>query len=504
MKLGAARFYGVTWSEADTERWGALSNSATMLARKAVRGERFDRLLLEVRRLLATDQIDKVRAHLTSRRFARAVVTVWRDDAELAERTLRRALLDDLLSAQQERTSRLLLLALVDLHLQHFETLDRWEQGLFAFIGRSLRTAVGALPRSQGSKDLLEHVRISPELFLDQKSPRALAAHLVEEQRDFADFMTSTGVAGHDLGLFGKHVRREVFLERIRQADPSEENEFLDEFENPSLIEAPDGQLLFGHALIAELAMRPERAPHEQWVKATLHIAGDPRTKNRDSYAKWWARIDSRYAERVANWLSEEDLRLFLRAIERFGVETANDPLNRLFPGRKTFLWGLYELGLVKETRLIVGQNVRRRLGNYLKPGFRTDIAELRDRPDTSLIAIDCGSFSLVEGSHNAKLWIFEGPRDDGLFARDKARWEYADATTMTFARLRKAREATGNQRWALDGYTAITHQGLWQRKALEFLAARGINVQPRAVLDKDDYRRLKFQYGLPIVRQRR
>lgn len=504
MKLGAARFYGGAWSEVDTKQWLALGNSATLLARKAARGERFDRLLQEVRHLLDTNQIDEVRARLSSRRFARAVVTVWRDDSALAERTLRSSLLSELVAAQQERPSRLLVLTLVDLHLQHFETLDLWEQGLFAFVGNSLRTAVAALPSSRGVKDLLEHVRASPELFLDSGSPRALAAHLVEQQRDFADFMTTTGVAGHDLGQFGKHVRREVFLERIRQADPNEENEFLKELESPALVEAPDGQLLFGHALIAELAMRPERAPHEQWVTTTLNIAGDPRTKNRESYSRWWARIDPRYSERVASWLSEEDLRLFLRAIERFGAETANDPLNRLFPGRKTFLWGLYELGIVKETRLIVGQNVRHRLGNYLKPGFRTEIADLRDKPDTSLIAIDCGSFSLVEGSHHVKLWIFDGPRDDELFARDKVRWEYTDATMMTLARLRKAREATGNQRWALDGYTDITHQGLWQRKALEFLAARGISVQPRAVLDKNDYHRLKFQYGLPIVRPRK
>src|SRR5699024_3971830 len=152
---------------------------------------------------------------------------------------------------------------------------------------------------------------------------------------------------------------------------------------------------------------------------AAVEIGGDPRLRRSAAYRKWWAEIPPDCAETVARWLSAEDLRLFLDSIERFAETTGNPVMNRLFPGRKTFLWGLYELGYVKETRLIVGRDVRDDLRRRLSPEMLRSLARLqgRGRESTSLIAIDCGPFFLVEGSHNVKLWIFVGPRVDELFS---------------------------------------------------------------------------------------
>src|SRR5699024_3772207 len=135
-----------------------------------------------------------------------------------------------------------------------------------------------------------------------------------------------------------------------------------------------------------------------------------------------------------------------------------------------------------------------------------TDIAEIKDpaKSDTALIAIDCGDFYLVEGSHNMKLWIFDGRRDEELFSRTQYRWDYWDVTAGMQVRFRNRSEREGDSDAYQYGSIAIAHQGLWQRSALEFFAARGIEVKPHVLLDEHDYRKLKFGSGLPLVQRRR
>src|SRR5690625_2666542 len=95
--------------------------------------------------------------------------------------------------------------------------------------------------------------------------------------------------------------------------------------------------------------------------------------------------------------------------------------------------------------------------------------------------------------------------------------WIYAGAVapelTDRSRRTYSADELRNDVSWAHsrrhpDGYAAqvdITHRGLWQRKALEFLIERyGFPIDPRSVLTPEDYNQLKYQHGLPVHRQPR
>src|SRR5699024_493793 len=104
----------------------------------------------------------------------------------------------------------------------------------------------------------------------------------------------------------------------------------------------------------------------------------------------------------------ERDLNLFLAAIENYAHETGDETQERQFRSRHKFLAGLLEHDLIRESRLILGRDVRRSL--------RKDIHELglspalyRTHPGTSVVALDCGSFQMIEGTHNFTLRFFEG-----------------------------------------------------------------------------------------------
>ena len=106
--------------------------------------------------------------------------------------------------------------------------------------------------------------------------------------------------------------------------------------------------------------------------------------------------------------MSKEDLRLFLQAVEQYGLETANTEMQRMFPARKRFLEGLFKLKLIRNTRLLLGgkaqQSVKRILGKDVKTSFARMDGPMNDK---AVIYLDCGDFHLVEGSHSFKIWVY-------------------------------------------------------------------------------------------------
>lgn len=253
----------------------------------------------------------------------------------------------------------------------------------------------------------------------------------------------------------------------------------------------------FGHELLRALVDKPDKAPSDEWLEAILEIGGDPRLQNSAMWRKWWQPLPANTRRQATRWMSVEDLRLFLLAVESFGREEGIADLSRLFPPRKKFLWGLYDSGKVKETRLILGDNVRKAVRNQLGR-IRTDAATLKTLRDTAVIYVDCEDFHLVEGSHHFKLWIYAGRPAPALVDRSKRTFTPDDL------RVDVPEQHAKQHPHGTLARREVIHRGLWQRGPLEFLIEDyGIYLDPAELLTSEDYYELKHKFGLPVHRYR-
>lgn len=486
------------WDDTLGQRWVMISSSAAKLTQRAGTGAEFEKLMEEVRSDLKASRIDSVFERLVDRRYARAVVTVWNEDETLAQKTVRAKLLQRLIDAQSPRLSRLTTLSLISLFLRYFDGLEEWEAGLFSAMARVIRTAVVQQPTRAGILDIVEAIRQSPRNFLYVESPRDLARERVESGESLRDYFSRFGVFGYDNWRYGRLVRNQLYLVQIERADPSQEHEFLTDLTSQWVVAAPDGGgLLFGHALLQALANKPLEPPTDQWLGTILNIAGDPRLKHTETYRKWWSRIPDGSIARVISWMSAEDLRLFLHAVEQFGEENNVESLIRLFPSRKAFLWGLYEAGLVQETRLIVGANAKQSMKRLLRKSIRTDFADLEAMPDQAIVYIDCGDFHILEGSHHFRMWTYLGRPSPLISDRSVRRYTRQDLI------LTLPDHHARNHPLGYGAHTATVHNGFWQRGPLEFLAKHGIGLNAHNLMSRRDYEVLKYKFGIPTVRNR-
>ncbi|ABP79166.1 conserved hypothetical protein [Stutzerimonas stutzeri A1501] len=130
----------------------------------------------------------------------------------------------------------------------------------------------------------------------------------------------------------------------------------LDELLKPSVAKAPfEGARRIGHVALEILIDRAGQEAGEVWQNFILNLAGDPRiSSSAVNFREWWQPLGEERIQKVRGWLSKEDLRLFLQAVEQYGLETANMEMQRMFPARKRFLEGLFKLKLIRNTRLLL------------------------------------------------------------------------------------------------------------------------------------------------------
>lgn len=491
------------WPTASANGWDFLTRAASRTARSAGAGPGFLDRVAEVRTLLERGETETIRQRLASPQVARALVHVWRDDVDLASRTMRADLVHEVASAPPGRASRLTLVALASLHLTHFDAVEAWEPGLFRAVVTAVLDGVAELPvppTGPGAADLLAAFRLRTDVVARADGPATAAAEMRAADVPLARWLGDHGLVGSDGGRFGQLLRQAVHLARLRTVDPAQPEElgFLVELTHESLILAPGADhLQFGHAVVRTMTERADAAPSDTWVATILAIAGDPRLTHTTPWSHWWRPLPAEHAATMRRWLSIEDLKLFLDAVERFGRTAERLDLQRMFPARKRFLLGLYESGIVVETRLIMGDGARSSVLQQLGR-VRSDISRYASERNTAVIVVDCGAFFLVEGSHNFQLYLYAG----------RPLPELVDRRTRVFdAPLLKEDLPDRHIRshpYGLGAVESVRHLGLWQGRALEYLMTNlGQDLDPRLLLDAPTYQDLARR-GMPVVGSRR
>ena len=494
------------WPSSVIDVWTRLKEEAARMESAAGNSDAFERMIQRFREMARTGRFDGLVALLKRRIAARALTSLWATDRDYGLRLLNDRILDALIEAQQPRLTRLTLVQLLQLYFGRFDELDTYgkqpETGLRHLLQGHIEEQLTRLPvRRQQSirKDIISVLSEHPWL-LALDAPLRLVQSARSEGHDFHDAISTYGLDGFDGGRYGDICRAHYYLETLRSLYPGEHDPVLDELLKPSVAKAPyQGEKRIGHAALEIMIDRVADEPGDVWQNFIISLAGDPRiASSAPAYREWWQPLGEARIAKVRGWLSREDLRLFLQAVEQYGIESDNDELQRMFPARKLFLEGLFKLKLIRNTRLLLGHraesSVRRILGKEVRTSFAKMDGGLADK---AVIYLDCGDFHLVEGSHSFRIWVYLAPPSELLTSYQRNTFSHSDLTSKIPSDYKRA--------YPTLPYDAFVHNAnSWQYKVFNFLADNGIGLDMEQLLSPADYRNQLQRFCIPTFNPRR
>ncbi len=334
------------------------------------------------------------------------------------------------------------------------------------------------------------------DLLFTINGPRNLVDYAQSRGVDFEDVFKHFFLQNYHDTRFHKVCRYRYYLETLRQLSVGRNHSVLKEICEPDVYDAPagDGRLL-GHEILTILIKRSSsQKVSDEWRAVILSIAGDPRVpETSPRFRKWWSILGADLQKKVRSWLSGFDLRLFLEALENYGVVSGNTDLQRMFKARKVFLEGLHKQGLINEARLFVGSSPE---GYLLENYKKEELPEYAKVSDTyrSMIYLQVGHCHMIEGSHSFKLWLFPN-----LPSRAEIR-NYSKKR-FTPRALSYGLETLYRQEFGYDSKApiAIVHRYnlAWQAAAIKFLQSENIYPDISKLMGSSYYKFYKRRFGL-------
>lgn len=502
MKLPEAKSMATSWGLPTVNAWAELQTKASKMEGAAGHNDAFSQMLTSLRNMAISGRFEALPGLLKRRLTARALSWFWLSGDRYAERLLSPQLLSALLHAQQPRLTRITLQQLVQLYFRQFDLLDQHD-GFRAMLELALLSQLEQLPEPR-----IATLRPNPLISLKQEGhkllglngPRQLAEQTLQAGRELGVTFSELGLQGLDDGRYGDICRAHFYLETLRTLSLDEWSPVMDELLKPSVSKAPfEGDRCIGHAALEILIDRTGQEPSDVWQTFILNLAGDPRISSAaTNYRQWWQPLGEARIQKVRGWLSKEDLRLFLQAVEQYGIQSHNDELQRMFPARKLFLEGLFKLKLIRNTRLLLGNRAQQIVKGILGKEVKTSFAPMDGAmSDKAVIYLDCGDFYLIEGSHSFKIWVYLAPPSDILTTYEKRIFSHAALTSTIPAGYQKR---YGNLPLASIVHTPHT----WQHKVFTFLADNGIGLDMEQLLSRQDYQYQLRRFGIPAVNPKR
>lgn len=477
------------WSDHDMSIWDKLSVDAQAMSLRIDNPGLSAETNQRARNVLASEHLE-LHPELSDRKICRAVVTLWAGDRRLAEKTMRAPVLQTV--CDNGSFTRLFTFALANVYFTYFDHLDDWDQGLFAATAKRLQQAVSQQTIAH-SRDVLLAVREHPELTIGKDAPNAIARLALDQDRDLPSVMRDAGVGDYAKGQYAEAARQRLYLDRIAKADPRQSYDWLSDLCQSDVADAPasDGRR-FGHLVLEAMTEHRTDSPSREWESTILKIGDDPRARGTVNWNKWWSRIPSENLRRVIAWLSGEDIRLFLEAVEVFGRKNNKSDLLRMFSDRERFLRGLLELKMVQETRLFAGPSARSAIRQIMGTDLRTSISQITggNYSDTAVIFMNCGDFHIVEGSHNFKMRVLRGTPPEIMSDWKMGRIDYSDFLN-----------GVEHSRSPGEDYVSLTHNvhKKWISDALLFIEHAGQYIPPEDVMTAATYQEVSATKPLPV-----
>lgn len=500
MRIPALNFSLETWPEPVLDRWKERTEKVSKARESVGHNSRFDQMLRAIREMLRRRNLKGLIEIISSRPGARALCWLWLEDSKARQELLSPGFLDRFVALQKPRLSRMSLLYLVSLYFKYFDHLDASGQGkvrerLQALILEQLTKlptskSIGARP------DPLHSLQQDGHWLLEPDGPLRVAMRTKEAGQELDQALVALGLSGMDTGRYGDICRAHFYLNTLKELPLGQWDPVLEELLKPAVSKAPyKGSVRVGHAALSILIDRASADPGECWQSWILSLAGDPRISSRArSYREWWRPLGEARIQKVRSWLHKEDLRLFLRALEQYGIESRKPDIQRMFPARKVFLEGLDRLGLIRHSRLMLGRTAQTVVRRILDKDMLTSFAHLGgSMADKAVIYLDCGDFCLVEGSHSFKIWVYLAPPSPLLMSYETGEFSHTDLTV-------KVPEDYEGQ-FPDYYYCSVVHNGPWQWRVFDFLADNGIQLDLEQLLTRADYQHMLRHQGLPVAK---
>ncbi len=498
MRLPRVEWPITHWDSQLIERWTALESKAAEMSEAAGSNDAFESAVAELRNMASTGQFGNLLARLKRRIVARALTWLWLNDTDFASKMLNPSLLNTLEKAQEPRFTRMTLQQLAQLYFRRFDLLDT-KYEVREPLERILVQQLEKIPRLKIQStwiDPLVTLKRETSWLLNLDGPAMLARRVQEEGRELGETFQELGLQGFDDGRYGDVCRTHFYLDTLRNLPIGASDPVFSELLKPLVHMAPfEGTRRIGHAALEILIDRTLQDISDAWQDFIISLAGDPRiASSARNYREWWQPLGEERIQKVRAWLSKEDLRLFLRALEQYGFESGNDELQRMFPARKTFLEGLFRLKLIRSTRLLLGDRARQAVKKILDKDVNTSFASMDGQMnDKAVIYLDCGDFHLIEGSHSFKIWVYFATPSESLRTYEQNHFSHADLTKAIPSEYKKT-----YPRLPFDSF--VHSPNTWQNNVFNFLANNGIELDVEQLLSPQDYRYELSRFGLPVV----
>jgi len=498
MKLPESNPKLTNWGFHTVNAWEELRTKAAKIEGTTGQNSAFTQMQDKLRNMAMSGRFEELPGLLTRRLTARALSWFWLSSDRYAERLLSPKLLSALVKAQHPRLTRITLQQMVQLYFRRFDLLDQYD-GFRELLEQTLIEQLERLPEPRITSlrpNPLIVLKREGESLLALNGPRQLAEQTLQAGRELGKTFKNLGLEGLDDGRYGDVCRAHFYLETLRNLSLEEWSPVMDELLKPSVSKAPfEGERCIGHAALEILIDRAGQEPSDAWQTFILNLAGDPRIASTAvNFRQWWQPLGEARIQKVRGWLSKEDLRLFLQAVEQYGIQSHNGELQRMFPARKLFLEGLFKLKLIRNTRLLLGTKAQQIVKEILGKDVKTSFAPMDGAmSDKAVIYLDCGDFYLIEGSHSFKIWVYLAPPSDMLTSYEKRIFSHHAITTKIPAEYKK--------QYSNLPHTSVVHTPhTWQHKVFSFLAEHGIGLDMEQLLSRQDYQYQLRRFGIPVV----
>ncbi|MEL0638496.1 EH signature domain-containing protein [Marinomonas sp. TI.3.20] len=492
------RLQDAQWEKV-SEQWVKLIANTKKIADSAGQSQEFKALEEGVRRLVVQGDVEQVKKILQKRRGVRVLTQLWIDSEEVRQHSFNESFIDHI-KELHPKLGMSSLMNLISLLYRYFDDLNVGTafHKLTAWLSEQIDLRLK--DRKRGSSDTILSVLHQHKNWLfDITAPKAVVDLATKNHLDLNDQLKKLRLSELPQGRFLNICHAQYYLETLRDIPLGEDHEILSELSKTEVAGMPyeDGKRI-GHIALEIIIDRSGGAPSSVWQNFVLDLAGDPRiASTAKNYREWWMPIGENRIKAVTSWLAKEDLRLFLGAIEEYGKQSGDEALNRMFPARKRFLEGLYEHGIIRNTRLMLGNKAASTVKRVLGKSMTTNFIKLSDSSmtDKAVIYLDCGDFHIIEGSHEFKLWIYMGLPSIRLSDYSLDKLSHSDLTVRFVRDFRSSYD--GGQ------YKSITHSPTtWQKNAIEFLAENGVELDLEKVLSREDYQIYIRRFGVPVVKK--
>lgn len=292
-------------------------------------------------------------------------------------------------------------------------------------------------------------------------------------------WLEQEGISGLVLGRMRECLLMAHFIERVRSSDPNvARHEWLIGLsENPVLKLGKTDGAPFLYEAVSVMISHPVVIPAELWVSSILQLVGDPRDLDPHPV---WAHVSAEEKARFLSWIAVSDLKAFLEITEKFAED--NPEMKRMFADRKKFIEGLHEQGVIKRTRLFLGNTAFEEVKSQLvERGIDKYVARIAgSHHKTAVVYIDFGVAHAIEGSHSWPFRIYPDLPSVEILSSTRKVFTSSEIGKELFEEYNYLNSDPGYER---------RHAGVWMGDVAAMLKHMGVKINAGRLLSNEAMR---------------